>query len=341
MATALAISMLTPSSSQRDATHCSIYAVAVPEQNSMPGATHSVAILGGTGLVGKQISLVFLTEFKSIFPTVRILTRDPASASAQELAGKGASLVKWDGSNLPNVLDEVLKGVDTVVNALSVNISAEAKQAVLEAVARNPVKVYFLDEFGFDHGVDGFPGSDHPEWINKRRIAADTRRMLQGKKVIALYCGVLFDYAITPLLGVDIEKNVYSAYGLPSQKFSIASRTDVARTVARLAALALDPTTAAKVPDEVRIAAATVSHEDIRDIVARVKGVPKGEVKGDDLQQHKENLRQHPGENFIDYLRVIMGDGKADYSSNNANELVNPDQAFWKWETVGDYVRKL
>ncbi|KAI9059755.1 NAD-P-binding protein [Trametes sanguinea] len=307
----------------------------------MSALTHSVAILGGTGGLGQHISLAFLTEFRSSFPTVRVLTRDPSSTAAQEIAGKRATLVKLDESNLPRLLDEAFKDIDVVINALPVHISDETKQAAIDAAARSNAKVYFLDEFGQDHRVEGFPGFDHPELINKQRIAAETRKQLKGKKVIALYCGLFFDYSLTPVLGVDVEKNVYSAYGSPSQRSSTTSKTDVARSVARLASLALDPATAHKVPDEVRIAGATVSYEEIRDIVARVKGVPKGEIHSEDLETHKEALRHNPGQNFIEYLRVIIAEGKGDLSADNGNELVNPGESFWKWTSVEDHVRRL
>ncbi|CDO71863.1 hypothetical protein BN946_scf184940.g10 [Trametes cinnabarina] len=316
----------------------------------MSAATHSVAVLGGTGALGKQISLAFLTEFKSNFHTVRVLTRDPSSAVAKELAERGASLVKLDESHLTRVLDDAFKDVDVVVNALSTKSSDATNQAVIDAAARSNIKAYFLDEYGSDHWINEFSGYEHPGWLEKQRIATETRKKLQGKKVIAVsklqlkwnHVNIANSLSVSyHNVGVDIENNVYSVYGSPSQKFSTTAKTDVARSVARLAILALDPATAPKVPDNVRIAGATVTYEEIRDIVARVKGVPKGEIKAEDLQQHKEDIRQHPGENFIDYLRVVIGEGKADFSTTNANALVNPGEAFWKWTTVEEYVRAL
>lgn len=36
-----------------------------------------------------------------------------------------------------------------------------------------------------------------------------------------------------------------------------------------------------------------------------------------------------------------MAEGKLDFTTDNDNELVNPDQKFWKWKTVEDYVREV
>ena len=38
---------------------------------------------------------------------------------------------------------------------------------------------------------------------------------------------------------------------------------------------------------------------------------------------------------------VVVGEGKADFSADNANDLVNPGEAYWKWKTVEDHVRSL
>ena len=86
----------------------------------------------------------------------------------------------------------------------------------------------------------------------------------------------------------------------------MTSMADIGRAVARLAILALDPATAASVPDELRIAGDTVTYEDVRDLVARIKGVGKGDIKSEDLAQRKNALRENPGGNFLEYLRYVL-----------------------------------
>ncbi|KAI0668414.1 hypothetical protein C8Q78DRAFT_1047045 [Trametes maxima] len=149
------------------------------------------------------------------------------------------------------------------------------------------------------------------------------------------------EYALTPIMGIDVEKNAYTCYGPPSQRFSTTSTADLGRAVIRLATLSLDPASASRVPDELRISGSTVSYEDVQGIVARVKGVARGEIESKDLTQFKNRIRQDPGQNYQDYLRVVTGEGRADFSSDNANELVNPAEAFWKWKTVEAHVCEL
>ena len=90
-----------------------------------------------------------MTDFRSSFSRVRVLTRDPSSPKAQELASKGAELVKFGGAgDAEKTFDEAFAGVDVIVNALPDGADKETKQAAIRAAARSSAKVYFLDEFG-------------------------------------------------------------------------------------------------------------------------------------------------------------------------------------------------
>ena len=55
-------------------------------------------------------------------------------------------------------------------------------------------------------------------------------------------------------------------------------------------------------PDEVRIAGNVASYEDVRDIVATIKGVEKADIKSEDLAELKGKLAK--GESSVlDYIR--------------------------------------
>ena len=93
--------------------------------------------------VGTHISKVFLTEFRSAFPTVRITTRDPSSTKATELSALGATVISSD-----TPLADVFQGADVVINTLSGQVSFEERKKVVTAIADSNVKVFFLNEFG-------------------------------------------------------------------------------------------------------------------------------------------------------------------------------------------------
>ncbi|RPD57576.1 NAD(P)-binding protein [Lentinus tigrinus ALCF2SS1-7] len=298
--------------------------------------TGTAAILGGTGDLGMHISRIFLTEYREHFPTVRITIREPSIPKAQELAKLGAELYKTSDS-----FDEVLSGVDVVVNALPTSIPEEAKKQLLAAIARANPEVYFLSEFGADWRLNEFDGYEHSEWRRKRVILANTEAALQGTqtKRILLFNGNFAGWFFIPALGIDIEKNIYSPLGPGSLRIAVTAEDDIARSIARLAILSLDPTTASTVPTYVRITGQNVSYEEIRDTVARVKGVPKGEIKTYDLDEYKKNLQAKPSTFIMDYVRVLTGERKVDWTDDNANELVNPGQSLWRWKTVEDFLR--
>ncbi|KAH9942383.1 uncharacterized protein BXZ73DRAFT_97795 [Epithele typhae] len=297
----------------------------------------TAVIIGGTGLLGVWISKVFLTDFRSAFPTVRITTRDVNAAKALELAALGAELFSFEDS-----LDEVLKGADVVINTLPTSVP-DAHKKVLAAVAASPAKVYFLSEFGIDHARTSFPGYEFKEWQFKHELAAETRAALSDKKVIALYTSMflfLLGSPFAPLLGLDIKNNQFKSLGPATTRFTLSATTDIGRAVAQLALLALDAPSAARVPDVLCIAPTTTSTAALAETVARVRGVPAGAVEEEDLEAFRKALREAPaGKTIIDYLRVILGEGAADFSTDNGNELVNPGESLWKWTTVEDELR--
>ncbi len=93
---------------------------------------------------GEQISTALLTEFREQFPTVRVFTRDPSSATAQGLAKKGAEIVVLDIDSL----ESALAGVDVIANILPTVLPEDVRKKVNDAVVKSGAKVYFLSEFG-------------------------------------------------------------------------------------------------------------------------------------------------------------------------------------------------
>ena len=104
-------------------------------------------------------------------------------------------------------------------------------------------------------------------------------------------------------IGVDVKANAFSALGSADAKWAIISEVDIARCVAQLSVLALDPATAATVPNSLRVAPFYVSHAEIAAAVAKVRGVPQAQVKVEDLAAFKDNLSKHPSEDVFPFIR--------------------------------------
>ncbi|OCH93284.1 NAD(P)-binding protein [Obba rivulosa] len=312
-----------------------------------------LAIAGATGRLGKALSEVFLTTYRPFFSSVRVLVRDPSSEAARALAQKGAEVHHIDLSNLHDSLSAALRGVDVVVNALATS-AAELSDAVFDAALESGVRVYFPPEFGVDHQLNDFPGFEHSDWAKKKAHESRVRERAGSKmKVISVYSGLFLEEALNfPALGFDHRKLTYTCIGPPTQRIAFTSKRDIGNTLAELALLSLSPPSATRVPDHVQIAGNVVSFEELRDIVRGVRqesGVDdEVTVRSEDLKMTREALqdemrRQPPLKpaTFVRINRIIMGEGKLDFSNDNHNELVNPNEELWKWRTVEGFVREM
>ncbi|KAH9942387.1 uncharacterized protein BXZ73DRAFT_97799 [Epithele typhae] len=300
--------------------------------NSTVKAT--AVVIGGTGLIGIWITKSLLTDYRSVFPTVRVTTRDVNGPKARELAALGAEVFNSDA------LEDALKGANVVVNTLPTNFPEAEKQKLTTAIAASSAKVYFMSEFGIDYALNDFPGYEHSEWTTKRVMTKESYAAMPDKKIILLLVGVFLGTLNAPtyaaMLGLDVKNNAYKSLGPATTPFAMSAEIDIARSVAQLAVLALDPATAASVPDTVRLAPITTSHAGIAAAVARVRGVPLATVEKEDLAAYKKALSEKPTNNLFDYIKVVTGEGKLNFSANHDNELINPGQRLWKWKTLED-----
>ncbi|KAI0700548.1 NAD-P-binding protein [Cerioporus squamosus] len=302
---------------------------------------YTVAVLGGTGRLGKQIVDILLSEYRTQFPIVRVLTRNLTLDTAQSLQAKGAEVHQLDEANVNGTLTAALGGVDVVVNALpSATTPLGVKKQVQTAALTSGARVYFLSEFGVDHRQNDFPGYDHHEWAVKRELAEDARASAGGKvKIIAVYTGLFLEGAFMPFAGYDLENNAFSCIGPSAQRVAFTSTADIGRAVAELACLALNPETAPQVGGDVCIAGTVASYDDVRDMVAKIKG-ERGVISTGDLWIKKRELQELGGQaSVLDYIRILMGEGKLDFSGDNANELVNPGETKWRCKSAYDQLQ--
>ncbi|KAI0744175.1 hypothetical protein C8Q80DRAFT_1326916 [Daedaleopsis nitida] len=261
---------------------------------------------------------MFLERLNTSFTTIHIISRNVSSQKAQELATKGGEL-----RSLDEPLDKLLADTNVVVNCLPTRVPNEYKTELTKASVRHGVKVFFMSEFGLYHG----------EWRSKRVYVAETRALTKGTKtrVIALYTGTFLEMALEPYLGIDIKANRYIALENSKTKFAFTSEYNIGCALVQLSILALNPKTSASVPEEICIAGENVNYQNIRD----------GEIIIEDLAAHKKLVQERKAELIFDFVRVVHAEGKADFSQDNGNELVNPRERLWKWKTVEDQLREM
>ncbi len=80
-----------------------------------------------------------------------------------------------------------------------------------------------------------------------------------------------------------------------SESSSRRSRTLGGRSRGSLSSRWDPATSAPNVPEHVRISGNVISYEDVRDLVSEIKGVEKGEIRNEDLEEHTSKLYRENG----------------------------------------------
>ncbi|KZT00209.1 NAD(P)-binding protein [Laetiporus sulphureus 93-53] len=312
-------------------------------------AQYTVAIVGATGNLGKEISNIFLSSYKPFFPRVIAVLRDTTKPEAKALTERGAELRQVDSANAVASFTRAFEGVDIVINAVGAS-PLEYNNALFEGALKSGVRVYFPSEYGSDYRINDFPGWDFTLWLAKAEHVRKARQLAQGKvKIIAVYPGLFLEGALG-VFGFDTANLTYTCVGSPDKKTALTSKADVGRALAEFSLLALSPDYSARVPDDAHIAGGNASYREIRDIVQRVReelGVqPKGEIviKSQDYETFRAKVREEeiksPAPGPLRHIMLLIAEGKMDFSEND-DELINPDESIWKWKTVEDYVREV
>jgi len=313
-----------------------------------PQAT--VAIIGITGKLGQSIAPLFLKEYKAFFPRVVGTTRDTNSVAANALAIAGAEMHQVTDEDGGESLFKVLRGVEVVIDTLG-SPAGKMKDLVIQAVAKAGVFVFFPSEFGCDHRLNEFPGYEHAEWTTKAVRDRAARELMKDKtKIISVYTSCILEL-IGPFMGYDTNNHKFTIVGSSSQRITFNSFYDIGRSVAELSLLALSRTNASTVPDYVRIAGTTQSILEIKEIVekarkeAGIKDDHPIKIVSEDLEVHKQRVKERQqnehGRSVMGHLWILMAEGKMDFTAENDNELINPNQGVWKWKSMEDYVRSV
>ncbi|KAG8925353.1 hypothetical protein FRC00_004065 [Tulasnella sp. 408] len=280
----------------------------------------TVAIAGGTGQLGSSWKLV---------KRVIVFTRQPSSATAKELQAQGAEVYDSD------ITPKTLEGVDAVVNALGMSASKEVNDNLAKAAAEAGVRVYIPNEFGMDLKLLGPYGKPYAH----KSIMSNYARELNGgsMKVISIYTAAFLEvlFMMAPLIGVDIQNGVFNLFGDPAKPFSYNSLRDIGLSVASMVLLATrDP---ASIPDYVHLSGGAISWVDLAKLIEKERG-GKVTINIGDIQILKEKIEKE--DDRLSAGRYAFGSGAADYSANNVNELVNPGESLWKWDTIEEYVHR-
>ncbi|GKZ29267.1 hypothetical protein AbraIFM66950_004073 [Aspergillus brasiliensis] len=306
-----------------------------------------VAIAGATGHLGKHVASAFLTSnLRNRFSEIILLSRQGSSSNHHQ---PPAGIPDDTHSNSPKLtirnyteddetsITHALHGAHILINTVGPS-GHSFKEKLLHAVSKTDIQLYFPSEFGVNHYVHDFP---HLEWDAKKKHMALANELLFPKKVkiCRVFCGLFLEDSIGPWFGFDTKRGRYESVGSSEVLVSFTSLEDVGKSVAALASLPV-----AEVPEVVHLAGDSRSVREIAEIMGAVAG-GGGEIEVVEvgLEGFKKETTAQESWDPAAYLRFLMGEGKILHTRDglgNDDELVNPGQRVWKWETLRDLAEK-
>ncbi|KAI9295399.1 NAD(P)-binding protein [Neoconidiobolus thromboides FSU 785] len=195
--------------------------------STIPNNLKRVAIAGGTGTLGQNLTEEFL-KIEGI--KVKVLTRKSnGEVSNPQLKEKfvkcGAEVIEVDYNNQSD-LNAALNEIDVVVSALSSLDFTKINLALLNAAVENNVNLFVPSEF-FSK-VDGI---DNPFTTPKAEIRKHLEK--SGLNYIYYNCGFFYEHITSELFGIDVINNKAKIVGSGNTKLNITRIRDVASFVAK------------------------------------------------------------------------------------------------------------
>ncbi|KAJ3289120.1 hypothetical protein HK104_007717 [Borealophlyctis nickersoniae] len=196
----------------------------------MSAAFKSVAVLGGTGFLGKTIVSELLA--RKVFDVTVITRPGTKDASKQALldqfTAKGAKIVEADVTKVDD-LAQALKGSEVVISTVKGDDALEDGQTVLlEAAKKAGVKRFIPSEFGSDGTAYKQSATPTPKSRFQDLLTAS------GLEYTIIYNGVFSEMLVGPFNDIDTEKRTIVVYGDLNTRFTTTHTKDIAKVVAEV-----------------------------------------------------------------------------------------------------------
>lgn len=199
-----------------------------PSSKLTPPTIRTVAILGGTGTLGKHMVKAFL-DASPKFEKIVVTTRSESSASSLP---KGVEpRIVTDYNDLKQ-LEEALKGVDCVVSCVASD-SVGTQAAWAPALAAAGIKLFFPSEYGITENEEEAELADNYYNASRRKFLEACKA--NGIPTVRFCPGWFGEYLdVPPLYTVDIEKGTVEINGDGNAAVTWTYQEDVAAGVANL-----------------------------------------------------------------------------------------------------------
>ncbi|KAI9291527.1 NAD(P)-binding protein [Neoconidiobolus thromboides FSU 785] len=191
--------------------------------NTIPKEYRSVAIVGGTGELGKYIVREFLKHQQV---NIRIITRKGSNNKdglLSEYKSNNAAIYPVDYNNIDN-LNEAFKGIDVVISTIGSEGLSTIQSNLIKAAVSSKIKLFIPSEFGSE-----VEGKTNPLFLQKIEIRNQIKE--SGLNYIYYTNGFFIQHIITDFYGIDIKNSKAQIVGKGDTQFTVTSLNDVAKFV--------------------------------------------------------------------------------------------------------------
>lgn len=280
----------------------------------------SIAVFGTSGVLGKYVLEALTSDLvanKIAYPIKAITTKDKSGESTDKL-----EYIQGDVATNPDAIAERLEGVDVIISLVKV------EEAIIKGMEKIVIsvkpKIYIPSEYGIYHKDVDF---SHPMLDIKARHSNATRKA--GIKTVEVATAFFrippaYLYGFTNHAGIDQQSKtvIYS----DNKTLEYSTGRDIANSLSVIATT--DPS---KVEDVYFISSGTLQ---VEDVVAKLE--KEQNTKYEVIHKTKEEILNEykaSDNDFIKYLFAVFAQGKGTVWETSSNELVNPGESLWKWES--------
>jgi uncharacterized protein YbjT (DUF2867 family) len=204
----------------------------------------SVLLVGATGPLGSALAGGFLhPDYRSrvqLYVMTRkatATTEGPKKEQLDALVKQGAQIRYGDISESSELeLAEQLKGINVIVSAVGAMGKEDTitpQLRLLAAAKAAGVRWFIPSEFGFD--AEEFEtyadANEIIPFLPQKMVVAKAVRS-SGLDYTFIYPGLFMEYAFSPFVGVDLEKQVITAPGAFNVKVTTTTLADIGRLTA-------------------------------------------------------------------------------------------------------------
>ena len=293
---------------------------------STSGPSQSVALVGGTGNLGRLVAHALVDRGADL----RLLVRPESRARAADLESLGATVVEGTlGAGDERALADLLAGADAVVSAVQggPDVLVDGQLRLLGAAREAGVRRLVPSDYSFDFFRLAEGANPNSDW--RRQFASAAADARGGVEVVHVLNGCFLDRRVLfGFLGaIDLEQGVLHLWGDGAEPMDLTTYADTAAYTAEVA-LDRDP-----VPRVFGVAG------DVVDVPGLVRAYQEGsgaslrvEERGSlaDLDALIAARQREAPENLYAYLplmywrAMLNGEGKIESLQNERYPSVRP-----------------